>query len=161
MCIARIVLVASLSAIAAAKCIPIEQAQSKIGDHACVSGRVLKIGDSRGAQFLDFCDDHRKCPFSAVVFDRDLRDVGDIRDLAGKNVEIHGTITAYEGQPQIILKHARQLHGVVRLPPVPKEYDVERRGRYSPGKFKTPKGKRRATSPKRQKGLGEQTEEQE
>src|SRR5256885_7518206 len=57
----------------------IEQTKGKTGSRACVSGKVLKVVAGRGAQFLDFCEDYAKCPFTVVVFDRDLRDVGDIR----------------------------------------------------------------------------------
>jgi hypothetical protein len=67
-----------------------------------------------------------------VVFDRDLRDVGDVRQLEGKDIEIHGNIVKYEGRSEIVLRDASQLKGnSPRLPPVPKTYDVERRGNFS------------------------------
>ena len=41
---------------------------------------------------------------------------------------------------EILVREARQLRGTgINLPPVPKDYDVEQRGRYSAGRFKTAK----------------------
>jgi DNA/RNA endonuclease YhcR with UshA esterase domain len=69
--------------------------------------------------------------------------VGDVRQLAGKEIEISGEIKAYDGRPEIILREARQLHGALRkLPPLPKDYDVERRSRYSAGKWRHPSSPR-------------------
>lgn len=122
-----------LSASLAAKCLPISEAGKHIGDTKCVAGKVLTVTQSpNGAWFLNFCDDYRTCPFSVVVFSRDLRDVGDVRTLAGKQLEIHGKIREYQGRGEIILRDRRQLRGeAARLPPVPKDYDVARRGGYS------------------------------
>lgn len=121
---------------------PIAQAPNKIGADACVAGTVLKVVESEkgGAWFLDFCEDYRQCPFTVVVFTRDLKDVGDVRQLQGKNIEIWGRIRSYGGRAEIVLRHARQLRGeAAKLPPLPKDYDVQRRGGY------------RATAPSGQK----------
>ena len=140
---------------ASAACIPIQQAADHIGDSACVAGKVLHVSDGpSGVTFLNFCADYRTCPFTVVVFPRDLRHVGDVRQLAGKDIEIQGQIKAYDGRPEIILREARQLHGAVRkLPPLPKDYDVARRGRYSAGKFQHPASSRKpAQQPKGSSG---------
>jgi DNA/RNA endonuclease YhcR with UshA esterase domain len=72
-----------------------------------------------------------------VAFARDLRDVGDVRYLAGKEVEIHGKIKEYQGRAEIILRDRRQLRGEsAKLPPVPKDYDASRHGSYSAGRFR-------------------------
>ena len=120
------------SASLAAKCLPIAEAGKHIGDTKCVTGKVLTVTESpNGAWFLNFCDDYRKCPFTVVAFARDLRDVGDVRTLAGKQVEIHGKIREYKGRAEIILRERRQLRGEsAKLPPVPKDYDASRHGRY-------------------------------
>lgn len=130
--------IALLSASACAECISIEQAPQKIGEIVCVRGTVLKAFESQksGTWFLDFCADYRTCPFTVVVFPRYLRDVGDIRMLVGRTIEIHGKITSYNNRAEIVLKHSRQLKGEsAKLPPVPKTYDADRRGRYSAGRF--------------------------
>ncbi len=144
---------AVLPAFAAAECIPITQAPDQVGATACVTGKVLKVQESRnGTFFLDFCEDYRECPFTVFVPRRNLRDVGDVRQLEGQLIEIHGKIQLYSGRAEIILKELRQLKGeAAKLPPVPKDFDVERRGRYSAGSMshsKSPKaGQPTTTAP--------------
>ncbi len=128
----RLLPILLFSASLAAKCMPMEEAGKHIGDTKCVAGKVLTVTESpNGAWFLNFCDDYRQCPFSVVAFARDLRDVGDVRFLAGKEVEIHGKIREYQGRAEIILRERRQLRGEsAKLPPVPKDYDASRHGHY-------------------------------
>jgi len=124
-----------------ASCIPFSEASRHVGKTTCVSGKVLSIAQGpNGLQYVDFCANHEKCSFSAVVAADDLRDVGDIRKLPGKTVELHGRIRESDGQAQIVLTDARQLKGAgVKLPPVPKTYDVEERGHARAGASKPPK----------------------
>ena len=135
-----------LAAMSAAECIPIQRAAQHIGDSECVAGRVFQVSEGpSGTTFLNFCADYRTCPFTVVVFARDLRHVGDVRQLAGKEIQIQGKIQAYDGRPEIVLREARQLRGPLRkLPPLPKDYDVQRRGRYSAGKWQHPSSPRRS-----------------
>src|SRR6185437_9808634 len=152
---ARIASVLLLTACAAAECIPIQRAAQHIGDSMCVAGRVFRVSEGpSGTTFLNFCADYRTCPFTVVVFPRDLRHVGDVRQLAGKDIEIQARTKAYDGRPEIILREARQLPGALRkLPPLPKDYDVARRGRYSAGKFQHPASSRKpAQQPKGSSG---------
>ena len=79
-------------------------------------------------------------PFTVVVFPSDLKNVGDIRQLQGRMIEIHGQVKEYDGRAEIILEEYRQLSGsTARIPPLPKNYDVEKKGRYSAGTFSHPK----------------------
>lgn len=123
-----------------ASCIPFSEAFRHVGKTACVFGRVFSISQGpNGSQYVDFCADHERCSFSAVVAADDLRDVGDIRGLPGKTVELHGRIRESDGQAQITLTDARQLKGPgAKLPPVPKTYDVEERGHARAGTSKPP-----------------------
>ena len=90
-----------------------------------------------GEHYLDFCDDYRLCSFSVVVFSHDLRSVGDIRQLAGKVVEIHGDVKEYADRAEIVLESRKQLGGeVASLPPLPKTFDVEERGHFSAGQLR-------------------------
>jgi len=126
------------------KCLPISEAPKRVGETACITGKVLKVGESKrsGTMFLNFCDDYRKCPFSVVVFPSDLKDVGDVRWLEGKEIEIHGKIKLYQGQAEMVLKDVSQLSGEgAKLPLVPKTYDVERQGKFSAGQFHAKKAK--------------------
>lgn len=118
-------------------CIPFDKAPEFIGKTKCVRAKVLKVAVTRsGSHFLDFCEDYKKCPFTVVVFRRNLPDVGDVRALEGKEIEIHGKIKKYNGRAEIILKDEGQLRGeLARLPPIPRTYDADRRGSFSAGTF--------------------------
>ena len=120
-------------------CLPISDAPDKLGSTLCITGKVLSVerSPSGAVWFLNFCEDYARCPFSAVVFTKDLRDVGDVRMLAGRTIEVHGKLLLYKGVPEIIIRDARQLKGeAARLPPIPKEFDVQKKGRYSAGQAK-------------------------
>jgi hypothetical protein len=129
-----------MKVVSLADCIPFHEARKYVGETKCVTGKVLRIKEGRsGTTFFDFCEDYRSCPFTVVVFPRDLKNVGDVRSLAGKDVEIHGQIKLYDGRAEIILKRAAQFSGAVtNLPPLPKGYDVQKKGQYSAGSFGHP-----------------------
>lgn len=133
----------SFTSARAADCIPFDQAKAHIGETKCVSGKVLKVGQSQGGtMFLDFCSNYRTCPFTVVVFPSKLRDVGDVRQLEGKDIQISGKIRKWGNRAEIILENVRQLKGdAAQIPPLPKTYDVERKGSFSAGEFKKPKKK--------------------
>jgi hypothetical protein len=80
------------------------------GETGCVSGRVLKVFTSRGGNtFLDFCEDYRDCPFTSVIFSSDKHKFGDLESLAGRQIEIRGPITVYQGRPEIIIRDPEQI----------------------------------------------------
>jgi DNA/RNA endonuclease YhcR with UshA esterase domain len=119
-------------------CVPFDQAGDHIGKKVCISGKVLKVTQSEsGSYFIDFCEDYRKCPFTVVVFRSNLKNIGDVTALAGKDIEISGKIEEWRGRAEIILKDAAQLRGEsAKLPPAPGAYDASRQGNFSAGKFK-------------------------
>jgi len=126
---------------ALADCVPFSDAHKHVGTTQCIRGTILHVKEgNRGVTFLDFCEDYRTCPFTVVVFAGDLKQVGDVRQLKGRTVEIKGTVLDYDGRAEIILKRPQQLgKDAALLPPLPKDYDVERKGHYSAGKFSYPK----------------------
>ena len=134
-----------------ADCLPIDQARSHIGETQCVTGKVLRVKQgSRGVTFFDFCEDFRVCPFTVVIFPVHLKDIGDVRQLANKVIEVHGPVKAYDGRAEIVVEQLRQLGGEgANIPKLPKDYDVERKGKYSAGSFSLPKATR-TTAKKRQ-----------
>jgi hypothetical protein len=140
-----------LSTVARSDCLPVEEAKNHVGEIKCVTGKVVRVKQgTRGVHFLDFCDDFRLCPFTVVIFPGDLKNVGDVRQLQGRLIEIHGQVKEYDGRAEIILEEYRQLSGsTARIPPLPKNYDVEKKGRYSAGTFSHPKAGRKP-SKKRQ-----------
>jgi len=89
---------------------------------------------------VDFCQDQMACPFTVVVFPADLKDVGDVRRLAGQVIEIHGPVKLYGGRAEIILNRVSQLTaGSTLIPPLPKNYDVEKQGHYNAGRMRPTK----------------------
>jgi hypothetical protein len=122
----------------ASDCIPVSEAGQHVGETKCVTGKVLRVKvNSSGVHFLDFCEDQLACPFTVVIFSHDLKDVGDVRRLAGRTIEIHGLVKLYDGRPEIILNRISQITGGAALiPPLPKTYDVENRGHFSAGRLR-------------------------
>ena len=131
----------TVSWLRASDCISIQEAGQHVGENKCVAGKVLRIKvGTKGVHFLDFCEDQMACPFSVVVFPSGLKDVGDVRGLAGRSIEIHGAIKLYDGRAEIILNHISQITGgAAMIPPLPKNYDVENRGHYSAGRLRPTK----------------------
>lgn len=78
---------------AAAQCVPFSDAHQHVGKTKCISGTVLQVKEgNQGVTFFDFCEDYRTCPFTVVVFASDLKQVGDVRQLKGRAIEIKGTV---------------------------------------------------------------------
>ena len=126
-------------------CVPFSEAGKHVGTTQCVSGTVMRVEEERsGVTFLKFCKETPVCPFTVIVFADDQRKVGDIRQLEGRQIEIKGTIQDYNGAAQMVLRHTQQLgeSAFVVVPPVPTDYDVERQGHYSAGKYSHPKAKK-------------------
>lgn len=138
---AQILVLWLLPCSSSASCIPFDQARNHLGETQCVMGKVIRVEEgSRGVRYLDFCEDYRLCTFSVVIFPHDLKKIGDVRQLAGKMVEIHGEVKEYDERAEIVLEDSKQLGGeVVHLSPLPKNFDVEERGHFSAGKFRSPR----------------------
>jgi hypothetical protein len=140
-----------LGSTAQADCYPFQSAKDHLGEVACIQGKVVKVVVSAtGLHFLNFCEDYKKCPFTVVIFPRDLRDVGDVRALEGKDVEIYGKVRSYRGQFEIILRDVSQLRGdAASIPNLPKGYDVAKKGSFSAGTFKGPKSSNTLKTPEK------------
>jgi hypothetical protein len=134
------VLVLSTAAFAS-DCLPIGEARRHVGETKCVTGKVLRVKvGPKGVHYVDFCADQMACPFTVVVFAADLKDVGDVRRLAGQVIEIHGPVKLYNGRAEIVLNRISQLTaGSTLIPPLPKNYDVEKQGHYSAGRMRPTK----------------------
>jgi len=131
----------SATAVAASDCLPIADAKQHIGETKCIIGKVLRVKvGAKGVRFVDFCEDQMACPFTVVVFPSDLKDVGDVRRLTGHLIEIRGPVKLYDGRAEIILNRVSQVTGGSTLiPPMPKNYDVEKQGHYSAGRMRPTK----------------------
>jgi exonuclease VII large subunit len=137
------VLVVVLSACAAfgSDCLPIREASQHVGEDKCITGKVTHVkAGPRGVHFIGFCEEQAACPFSVVVFAHDLKDVGDVRRLEGRTIEIHGPVKLYDGRAEIVLNRVSQVTGgSLLIPPLPKNYDVEKEGHYSAGRIRPTK----------------------
>jgi hypothetical protein len=94
-------------------CVDFREAGSYAGRTGCVSGRVLRVFTSRaGNTFLDFCPDYRTCPFTSVIFASDRDKFGGFDALQGRQVELRGAITIYEGRAEVIIHDPQQIRVV-------------------------------------------------
>ena len=94
-------------------CVDFHDAGPHVGGAGCVSGRLLRAYTSRGGNtFLDFCEDFRNCPFTSVIFASDKSKFGDLGMLTGRQVEIQGTITVYQGHAEIIIRDPQQIRAL-------------------------------------------------
>ena len=125
-------------------CSSFTEARKLVGTKQCIRGRVVRVSPAgEGRTFLDFCEDSRACAFTVVVFDEDRHHVGTVESLVGSTIEIRGKIRDHEGRAEIVLEDAAQLgEAAKRLPPTPKEFDVEEQGKFSPGTFHATKGRK-------------------
>ena len=158
-CLVALVILLTCTRIAASDCLPIREASEHVGETKCVTGRVLRVRvGAKGVHFIDFCEDQMACPFTVVVFPSDLKDVGDVRRLTGHVIEIRGPVKLYDGRAEIILNRVSQLTGGSTLiPPLPKNYDVEKRGHYSAGRLRpTKKPKKTKARPAATATLGDE-----
>jgi DNA/RNA endonuclease YhcR with UshA esterase domain len=132
-------------------CVAFDEASKHVGSTQCVRGTVQHVEEGgKGVTFLNFCPVAKTCPFTVVVFSCDLKKMGDVRQLEGKQIEIKGTVQDYEGRTEIILRRYQQLgEGAFLLfPQVPTDYDVERKGHASAGKFSHPKAAKKTETKK-------------
>jgi len=130
-------------------CVAFAEASKHVGTTQCVIGTVLHVENgTKGVTMLSFCVEAKACPFTVVVFPGDLKKMGDIRQLEGRQIEIRGTIQDYDGRSEIVLHRSQQLgEGAFRLfPSVPTDYDVERAGHHSAGKLERPKAAKKSTA---------------
>jgi hypothetical protein len=93
-----------------AGCVDFHDAGPHAGETGCVSGRVLKVFTSGGGNtFFDFCEDYHACPFSSVIFSSDKQRFGNLQSLVGRQIEIRGRITVYQGKAEIIIHDPEQI----------------------------------------------------
>jgi len=91
-------------------CLALPKAALHTGENTCVEGRVLSVFTSRsGSTFLDFCTNYRSCPFGSVIFASDRSRFGNLGSLQGREVEISGEITTYNGRAEIIIRDPKQI----------------------------------------------------
>jgi DNA/RNA endonuclease YhcR with UshA esterase domain len=90
--------------------ISFSQAPDYIGKSVCVTGKVDRVYTSqKGTVFINFCPDYKTCPFGAVIFASSVPKFPNPQQYAGKDIEITGFITAYQGRPEIVIESPDQI----------------------------------------------------
>jgi hypothetical protein len=107
----RSVAVLALSTMAGAECYPIEEAPKRMGQMACITGKIYSVKHGKNIWYLDFCEDYKTCPFTVIVFDRDLKDPEKLEAFEGHTIKIYGPVVNYNGRAEIVLKLEQQLTG--------------------------------------------------
>ena len=130
-------------------CIPFAEAGQHIGEVRCISGKLLRVErDQQGLTHLNFCEAFQSCQFVVVVPEQDLKRVGDLEQLQGKTLEVHGLLKDSDGKAEIVLQKPGQLEtqdDYEESPSFLRAYDVEQKGHYSAGTAHAPKSKRVTT----------------
>ena len=91
-------------------CILYTQAGNFVGEVKCVYGKVVDTYVSKkGNVFIDFCQDYKTCPFSAVIFQSDVSKFSGLDRYQGSNIELTGLIKTYQGRPEIIINEPKQI----------------------------------------------------
>ena len=109
-------LIVAASLCGAEPVVPWEKARDVIGQRATVEGMVVATHRTEKVCTLNFSANW-KTDFSAVIFARSFSQwPGDIEEAyRGKKVRVTGTVTEYQGRPQIVVAEPSQIE-VVKEP---------------------------------------------
>jgi DNA/RNA endonuclease YhcR with UshA esterase domain len=98
-------------------CVSIEKARDFVGQEVCVVGKVYRVGFSNsGTALITFCEEYRNCPFSSVVFSRDVEKVGNLQMFEGRELEVTGRVRDFHGEAEIVVKSRKQFSGEALSP---------------------------------------------
>lgn len=99
------------------RCVSIEKAKDLVGQDACIVGMVHRVGFSdSGTAFITFCEDYKNCPFTAVVFARDMEKAGNLQMFEGRELEVTGRVKDFHGTAEIVVKKRSQFSGEALSP---------------------------------------------
>ena len=74
-----------------------------------VTGKVVQVSIRPNVAILDMDKPYPDSPFTAVIFEENIAQFGDLQKLNNQNVEVSGTVTEYRGMPEIILESINQI----------------------------------------------------
>ncbi|HTV30861.1 MAG TPA: hypothetical protein VMF32_24195 [Xanthobacteraceae bacterium] len=88
-------------------------AAAHVGQVATVEGQVSEVHTARSgkATFIDMGGSYPNNAFTAVIFARNMADVGDVSSLTGKTIDTTGKVGTYAGRPEIIVTSRSQIVG--------------------------------------------------
>ncbi len=99
-----------ISAADAPQCVPYTRALEKLGQIACITGKVLEVHTAKsGVTYLNFCRDYRDCHFEIVVLANDARRLRYIRIMQGREIGITGKVTRYRGRAEMLWRKPEQV----------------------------------------------------
>ena len=106
-----VVLAAALLATpAVAETIRPADAKAHAGQTLTVEGMVSNVHTAAsGTVFLDMGGRYPDNAFAVVIFAADADKFPDVDALAGKTVEVSGTVRLYRGKPEIVVKSTDQI----------------------------------------------------
>jgi DNA/RNA endonuclease YhcR with UshA esterase domain len=86
-----------------------EDAKNYIAQQDTVVGKIFQVKTTDKVIILDIGDKFPNNPFTAVIFAKDMKAVGDVSKYEGKTIEVIGVIKKYNGKPQIVVSDANQI----------------------------------------------------
>jgi len=109
--VAIALLISVLAVPAFAEVIPATEAASHVGQSVTIEGVVGEVHTARSgkATFVDIGGNYPNEAFTAVLFARSMSSVGDVSGLAGKTVDVTGTVQMYDGKPEIVVSSRGQI----------------------------------------------------
>ena len=85
------------------------------GKDICVSTHIYDIVVLEdGTRFMDTCSPQTpesSCHFALVTFPSDGKDVGNLEQYRGKDVQVRGIFRTLDQQGVLVVSHSRQFHG--------------------------------------------------
>ena len=85
------------------------QAKNHIGSYQVVCGDIVQVKKFSKGTYLNFGSSYPNQQATAVVWDTDKSNFGDLNQYQSKSVCIEGTIDSYKGTPQIKLAYANKI----------------------------------------------------
>ena len=85
------------------------QAAAHYDEDLVVTGHVARVTVNSDMTFLSIDKPYPHSPLTVVIFESNLEAFGDARKFEGTDVELSGTISEYQGKPEIILDRPDQI----------------------------------------------------
>jgi len=102
-------------ATAAKTCYSPRQASSYQNKDVCIAAHVYNIVDlADGTRFIDVCDpkaSDAECRFAIISLNNDRKEVGELKQYLGQDIQIRGVVRPVNGRSEILLSNTRQFRG--------------------------------------------------
>ena len=96
-------------------CITPELASKHLNKDVCLMAHVYDVIElADGTRFLDLCSPlttDAECRFTVVSLKGDRKDVGDLEQYRGLDIQLRGTIRPFNTRTEMVLSRERQFHG--------------------------------------------------